>query len=76
MRRVKVTAVLECGGEWEDAWVRPVAAFESRELAERCAEVRDRREAMAREVARRNRHDDWHEPVWYWMEELEVVLDG
>lgn len=76
MRRVRVTVVLECGGRWEDAWARPVAAFESRELAERCADVRERREAMAREVARRDKHDGWHEPVWYWLEELEVVLDG
>lgn len=75
MRRVRVSVVLECGGRWEDAWARPVAGFESRELAERCADVRERREAMAREVARRDKHDG-HEPVWYWLDELEVVLDG
>ena len=63
MRKVKAWLVTRCA-DWGDVIVeRPVIAFQSREMAERCVEKRDMR-------AYRNEDPTWHE-----IDEIEVVLD-
>lgn len=63
MRKVKAWLVTKCV-DWIDSVVkRPVTAFQSREMAERCKERRDKRAEGAEDRT-------WHEVY-----EIEVVLD-
>ena len=63
MRKVKAWLVTRCA-DWGDVIVeRPVIAFQSREMAERCMEKRD---------IRAYRKED---PTWHEINEIEVVLD-
>lgn len=63
MRKVKAWLVTEIT-DWVDVFVeRPFIAFQSREMAERCKETRDRRAEGAEDRT-------WHEVY-----EIEVVLD-
>ena len=63
MRKVKAWLVTRCA-DWGGVLVeRPIIAFQSREMAERCKEARDRRAEGAEDLT-------WHEVY-----EIEVVLD-
>ena len=63
MRKVKAWLVTRCA-DWGDFLVeRPVIAFQSREMAEKCKERRDRRA------------DGAEDPTWHEIDEIEVVLD-
>lgn len=63
MRKVKAWLVTEVK-DWVDVFVeRPFIAFQSREMAERCMNVRAIR-AMGAE-----------DPTWYTIDQIEVVLD-
>ena len=63
MRKVKAWLVTRCA-DWGDFLVeRPVIAFQSREMAERCKERRDKRAEGA------------EDPTWHEIDEIEVVLD-
>lgn len=63
MRKVKAWLVTEVT-DWGDVFAeRPVIAFQSREMAERCMEKRDKRAEGA------------EDPTWHEIHEIEVLLD-
>lgn len=63
MRKVKVWLVTECTDWTDDLIVRPIIAFQSREMAELCVERRDRRAG------------GFDDPTWNMLNQIEVVLD-
>lgn len=63
MRKIKAWLVTRYA-DWGDVLVKcPIIAFQSREMAERCMEKRDRRAEGAEDLT-------WHE-----IDDIEVVLD-
>lgn len=63
MRKVKAWLVTKYV-DWIDSVVeRPFIAFQSREMAERCRDVKARRSMGA------------EDPTWYTIYQIEVVLD-
>lgn len=68
-RKVKLYLVTDCGGEWEDAWERPVVAFDNFEDAAMCT------------VKRKVRQSIWNEGFGYrdycgsGVTEIDAVID-
>ena len=66
-RRVRCWLVCDCTGVWEDYVEYPVRAFDRRESAERCADVRGGRH--------RRDEDEYSDPIWCRVYETEIVLE-
>lgn len=67
--KVKLHLVIDYGGEWEDAWERPVVAFDNFEDAAKCA------------VKRKVRQSIWNEGFGYrdycgsGVTEIDAIID-